>query len=76
VTEPRLILADEPTGNLDPKNKLAIMELLFEQAERFGQTLVMVTHDMSILGGMDRTIDFEQFRYESTEKVETTEASS
>ena len=48
VTEPRLILADEPTGNLDPKNKLAIMELLFEQAERFGQTLVMVTHDMSI----------------------------
>ena len=81
VTEPRLILADEPTGNLDPKNKLAIMELLFEQAERFGQTLVMVTHDMSILDGMDRTIDFEQFRYENTESestqgAKTTEASS
>jgi len=76
VTEPRLILADEPTGNLDPKNKLAIMELLFKQAERFGQTLVMVTHDMSILGGMDRTIDFEQFRYERAGSAETTEASS
>ena len=76
VTEPRLILADEPTGNLDPKNKLAIMELLFKQAERFGQTLVMVTHDMSILGGMDRTIDFEQFRHESAGSTETTEASS
>ena len=35
------IAADEPTGNLDPKNKLAIMELLFEQAERFGHTLVL-----------------------------------
>lgn len=81
VTEPRLILADEPTGNLDPKNKLAIMELLFEQAERFGQTLVMVTHDMNILDGMDRTIDFEQFRHESnksesTQGAKTTEASS
>ena len=67
ITEPRLILADEPTGNLDPKNKLAIMDLMFQQAERFEQTLVMVTHDMSILGGMDRTIDFEQFRHDSTE---------
>ena len=65
ITEPRLILADEPTGNLDPKNKLAIMDLMFQQAERFNQTLVMVTHDMSILGGMDRTIDFEQFRHET-----------
>jgi len=67
ITEPRLMLADEPTGNLDPKNKLAIMDLMFQQAERFGQTLVMVTHDMSILGGMDRTIDFEQFRHDTAE---------
>ena len=70
VTEPRLILADEPTGNLDPKNKIAIMDLLFEQVERFGQTLVMVTHDMSILDGMDRTIDFEQFRSDANETTE------
>ncbi|MDB2686206.1 ABC transporter ATP-binding protein [Mariniblastus sp.] len=80
ITEPRLILADEPTGNLDPKNKLAIMDLMFQQAERFGQTLVMVTHDMSILGGMDRTIDFEQFRRDTDDVPanvsETTEASS
>jgi len=77
VTEPQLILADEPTGNLDPKNKQVIMDLMFKQTGRFGQTLVMVTHDMSILGGMDRTIDFEQFRHDASGTIgATTEASS
>lgn len=64
VTQPKLILADEPTGNLDPKNKFAIMELMSQQSQRHGQTLVIVTHDMSILDGVDRTLDFEQFRQE------------
>lgn len=62
VTQPKLILADEPTGNLDPKNKFAIMELMSQQSQRYGQTLIIVTHDMSILDGVDRTLDFEQFR--------------
>ncbi len=61
ITEPKLILADEPTGNLDPSNKSLILDLLFEQADRNGQTLLVVTHDMSILQGFDRVVDFQQF---------------
>lgn len=71
ITDPRIILADEPTGNLDPKNKRVILNLIFEQADRHHQTLVVVTHDMGILDGFDRTIDFEQFRVDAnpTEEV-------
>ena len=61
VTEPRLILADEPTGNLDPKNKTTILNILFDECNKNNQTLVVVTHDMNILDGFDRVIDFEQF---------------
>jgi putative ABC transport system ATP-binding protein len=61
VTKPVLILADEPTGNLDPANKLVILKLLFESASRNGQTLVAVTHDESILNQFDRVIDVKQF---------------
>ena len=67
ITNPNLILADEPTGNLDPKNKSLILELIFHQAQERGQTLVVVTHDMGILGEFDRVIDFEQFRVVSQE---------
>lgn len=63
VTEPNLLLADEPTGNLDPKNKDAILELMFASCDRNNQTLMVVTHDMNILDGFDRTIDFEKFRH-------------
>jgi putative ABC transport system ATP-binding protein len=66
ITSPKLILADEPTGNLDPKNKQVILDLIFDQANQRGQTLVVVTHDMGILKGFDRTIDFEQFRIDET----------
>lgn len=66
ITNPKIILADEPTGNLDPKNKQLILDLIFEQAESNRQTLVVVTHDVSILGGFDQTIDFEQFRVAET----------
>jgi putative ABC transport system ATP-binding protein len=62
ITEPQLILADEPTGNLDPANKTLILDILFDQVAKNGQTLVVVTHDMSLLQGFDRTIDFAQFR--------------
>ncbi len=64
VANPKIILADEPTGNLDPKNKSRILELLFEQCARHDRTLVVVTHDVNILGGFDRIVDFEQFREE------------
>ena len=46
VNDPALILADEPTGNLDPPNAAMIGELLFSMAERYAKTLVLVTHDV------------------------------
>lgn len=64
LTRPHLILADEPTGNLDPRNKKRILQLLFDQCAEGEITLVAVTHDVNILDGFDRTIDFEQFRIE------------
>jgi len=62
TTNPKIILADEPTGNLDPANKSRIMRLLFQQVEPAGRTLIVVTHDMSLLDGFDRVVDFEQFK--------------
>ncbi|HMP78615.1 MAG TPA: ABC transporter ATP-binding protein [Pirellulaceae bacterium] len=56
-----LILADEPTGNLDPANKRSVLQLLFEESDRAGQTLLAVTHDTAVLDGFDRTIDFSEF---------------
>jgi putative ABC transport system ATP-binding protein len=71
ITSPKLILADEPTGNLDPKNKRLILNLLFEQANQTNQTLLVVTHDMGILDGFDQVIDFEQFRIDDVEAGNT-----
>ena len=48
VNEPELILADEPTGNLDPPNAAMIGELLFSMADRYKKTLILVTHDMTL----------------------------
>jgi ABC-type lipoprotein export system ATPase subunit len=61
ANDPELILADEPTGNLDPANTKHILELLLEGVERHQRTLVMVTHDHSLLRVFDRVIDFEAF---------------
>ena len=63
---PGLILADEPTGNLDPTNKTRILDLLFEQAEASRATLVMVTHDHALLDRFEQVIDFEMFRAQET----------
>ncbi len=48
INDPDLILADEPTGNLDPANAVLIGDLLFSMAEEYKKTLIMVTHDMNI----------------------------
>lgn len=61
VADPQLILADEPTGNLDPANKSRTLDLLFQHADDSQQTLIVVTHDMSIVDGFDRVIDFAEF---------------
>jgi putative ABC transport system ATP-binding protein len=60
INQPEIILADEPTGNLDPANKRLILDILFEQAGLNRQTLIVVTHDLGILAGFDRTIDFSE----------------
>ena len=48
INDPELILADEPTGNLDLQNSAVTAELLFAQAEKWGKTLIVVTHDESL----------------------------
>lgn len=48
INDPSLILADEPTGNLDPANAQKIGELLFSMADKYKKTLILVTHDMNL----------------------------
>jgi len=62
LAKPRLILADEATGNLDPKNKGRILDLLFAAVRDHDATLVAVTHDHELLSRFDRVIDFAEFR--------------
>lgn len=56
VTSPSVVLADEPTGNLDTSTRNQIHSLLMNIREQFGQTIVMVTHDMSLAEAVDRKI--------------------
>jgi len=58
---PRLILADEATGNLDPRNKGRILDLLFDSVDAHGATLLAVTHDHDLLPRFDRVVDFGEF---------------
>jgi ABC-type lipoprotein export system ATPase subunit len=60
ITQPRLILADEPTGNLDPRTSRTIVSLLLDQAEKTRATVLMVTHDHSLLTRFGRVLDLEQ----------------
>jgi len=62
LPQPKLILADEATGNLDPENKTKILDLLFKATNEHGATLLAVTHDHDLLKKFDRTIDFTKFR--------------
>jgi ABC-type lipoprotein export system ATPase subunit len=57
VAEPVLLLADEPTGNLDPSNTQRVLDILLDAAETSGATLVTVTHDHDLLPKFDRKID-------------------
>ena len=61
LPQPKLILADEATGNLDPDNKGLILDLLFQSVEEHGTTLLAVTHDYELLKRFDRVVDFREF---------------
>ena len=62
INDPSLVLADEPTGNLDPENKTKILEILFKMSDANNSTLITVTHDHELLDGFDRIIDFADFQ--------------
>ena len=63
---PAILLADEPTGNLDSANGVAIMDLLFNLRDQFGSTLVLVTHSDALAQRCDRVITLRDGRIDST----------
>lgn len=62
ATKPAIILADEPTGNLDSKTSLDVMGLLKTTSQQFSQTIVMITHNEEIAQMADRAIRIEDGR--------------
>jgi putative ABC transport system ATP-binding protein len=66
VTQPRIVLADEPTGNLDTQTTSAILELLCDTALKRGMTLVMVTHDPVVAGFAERIVRLRDGKIEMT----------
>jgi len=59
ITNPTIILADEPTGNLDSKSSDEIVELLRKSNKEYKQTIIMITHNMEIAKCADRIIQIE-----------------
>ena len=62
LPQPIMLLADEPTGNLDPVNKWRVLDILFEYAQKSRTTLVAVTHDHEVLERFERVVDFKEFQ--------------
>jgi putative ABC transport system ATP-binding protein len=67
---PKLLFADEPTGNLDARNGEQIMDLLFDLHERSGTTLILVTHDERLAARCDRTIHIEDGQIDDAASLE------
>ena len=59
INDPAVILADEPSGNLDTENKQELHNLFFDLRDKFGQTIVIVTHDRELSGMSDRKIEIK-----------------
>lgn len=56
ITKPKLILADEPTGNLDSKNSQDVMDLLIKASRHYQQTILMITHNRNLTASVDRVL--------------------
>ena len=69
MNSPAVVLADEPTGNLDSKNSQEIVELLKLSNVQYGQTLIVITHDESIALQADRIITIEDGRITRDEVI-------
>ncbi len=69
ISNPAIMLADEPTGNLDSKNSGEIMELLKMFNKTFNQTLIVITHDERIALQADRVISMEDGRIAKDEVI-------
>ena len=67
ANEPRILFADEPTGNLDRKTGLRVVELMEEINQELKTTLVLVTHDLDLAARAHRTISLEDGRIVSDE---------
>ena len=65
VTRPKILLADEPTGNLDETNGAAIIDMLFSLREQHGATLIMVTHSNELASRCDRVIRLRDGRLDT-----------
>lgn len=61
VTEPDLLICDEPTGNLDPSRSVGVIELILEHAHEHGAAVLCVTHNHALLDRFDRTLDMAGF---------------
>lgn len=64
VAQPALLFGDEPTGNLDPRNRDHVMDILFAYSAKTEAPLIVVTHDAELIQRFDRTIDVSEFAHE------------
>lgn len=69
ANKPAIILADEPTGNLDTKNSREVLELLKYSAKKYNQTLILISHDMNIASMADRVISIVDGRISSDKEA-------
>ena len=69
ANKPSIILADEPTGNLDSKNSKEVLELLKYCAKKYNQTLILITHDINIAKSADRVITIEDGEITTNEVI-------
>ena len=76
VLEPKILFADEPTGNLDSATSAQVQELFLRISREHGTTLVVVTHDMGLARAMDRIISMRDGSIEHDSATALTEAST